>query len=162
METLRSFVLQLATAGILTAVADTLAPEKGSGKMIKLFTALFFMVSIMAPILGFSEGEPVRFPSVNEEVTYDEDTAAAISRALDVQIQQSALKQGQEALKNAELSAEIKTVEIVRDNDGNILVSRIVLCKDTGSEKAEKLLKELFGNSVEVVDEKDVEFAPGT
>ena len=156
METIKGFVLQLAIAGILTAVVDAVAPDKGAGKLVKLFTALFFMLMVLSPLANFARsGVNLRVPQ--EEIAISQSEAQdAVERAALAEIRSAVREQAEQACRTElGIEAEVAQVELEREEDGNILITRIVLCNNTGTQEVEELLQRLFGETVEVVADED-------
>ncbi len=50
MNELRGFVLAVATAGILVAVIDALAPEGKRGRGVKFVSSLFMILMVLSPL----------------------------------------------------------------------------------------------------------------
>lgn len=151
MDAIRGFVLQLTAAGILAAVVDTAAPERGAGKLVKLVSALFFMLVVLSPLSGLLGGAKPAF-RVESAARIDTSTAEqAMQQALYAEIREKTAERAETELSAALGGTwEVSDVALKKTEDGNISIVRIVLCSSTGDSRAEELLRRMFGEDVEI------------
>lgn len=152
MNELRSFVLTVATAGILVAVIDTLAPEGKRGRGVKFVSSLFMILMVLSPLTKLLGSFDPGFALETKESFETEEAAAFAQQSVLAEVEKKTAERAEELIRaECGVEAEIHSVTLEKDETGNILVKRIVYSSSGMKEQIEKTLQKNFGQT-EVVE----------
>lgn len=152
MNELRNFVLTVATAGILVAVIDALAPEGKRGRGVKFVSSLFMILMVLSPLAKLLGSFDPGFALETKEAFETEEAAAFAQRSILTEVEEKTAERAKELIW-AECGAEAEIHEVTAEKDemGNILIKRIVYSSSGMKEQIERTLRENFGQT-EVVE----------
>ena len=152
MNELKGFVLAIATAGILVAVIDALAPEGKRGRGVKFVSSLFMILMVLSPLTKLLVSFDPEFAVEGRETFETEEAAAFAQESILSETEKKIIEYAENLIQTeCGVTAEIHSVELEKDEMGNILVKRIVYSSSGINEQIEKTLREAFGQ-IKVVE----------
>ena len=152
MNELKGFVLAIATAGILVAVIDALAPEGKRGRGVKFVSSLFMILMVLSPLTKLLVSFDPEFAVEGRETFETEEAAAFAQESILSETEKKIIEYAENLIQTeCGVTAEIHSVELEKDEMGNILVKRIVYSSSGIKEQIEKTLREAFGQ-IKVVE----------
>lgn len=153
MNELKTFVLTIAASGILIAVVDTIAPDGKNGRAVKFISSIFIILMVLSPLTKMLKSFDPSFADTGS-AAFETEAATDFTQQTILEEVRQKIAEKAEQIVSSELSLEIKvrTVDLSMDEEGNILVNRIVYFSSSNSKEIEKLLRETFGEIEVAVD----------
>ncbi|MCL2487954.1 MAG: hypothetical protein FWE80_04655 [Oscillospiraceae bacterium] len=152
MDAIRAWAATLCLSAIACSLIQLLTPKEGSGKIMRLLIAAFFLCAVLSPLAAFHLID-FTFP-ITADYDRSEQLEIRLQEQIEKQLQPALLKTVNEALINYHFSAKKAGAKMDRSEDGGIYISHIEVYLDKQDRQycatAAQILSHRFGQEVTV------------
>jgi len=147
-------------AAIVCAILQMLAPKEGTGRILRLMTAAFFICAMISPLLSLKDLSSLGLDFTAENAqngALEQQMSSQLSEQMGPALESSAA----EVLAPYHLSVKKVEAKVDTSADGSIYIDHITVTLDkqqTGSRiTIQKLLEEKWGTAIEMTTEGDAQ-----
>lgn len=129
MDGLRAWGAAVCMAALGCSAVRLLAPNSGTGKLLRLLVTTVFIVCLLTPLSGLRSLTSLDLDGLPEEVTADL-LEEAVTRQLQIQVQEAVTTIAEEGLAARGVTAKKITVLTDTSEEGGIYIQQVIIAVD--------------------------------